>query len=64
MVQQRCALKHAARLSAHSHAAPRQNNGHNEWDQKDRYTENPSNYYIGAPGRYRLKSGRVERLSD
>jgi hypothetical protein len=42
----------------------RQNNGSGDWDAPGRYTEAPGNYKITKPGTYKLKSGRLERLSD
>ncbi|KIZ03773.1 hypothetical protein MNEG_4188 [Monoraphidium neglectum] len=39
------------------------NNGHNEWDSPGRYTDTPANYQIQAPGVYKLRSGRLEKLS-
>ncbi|KAI8473343.1 MAG: hypothetical protein J3K34DRAFT_519011 [Monoraphidium minutum] len=39
-------------------------NGHGEWDSPGRYTDTPSNYFVRSPGTYKLKGGRLERLSD
>ena len=40
------------------------NNGNNDWDTPDPYgTGGQQNYVIEGPGVYRLKSGKVLRLS-
>jgi hypothetical protein len=42
---------------------PFQTNGKGEWDSPGRFTDNPFvNYCIAAPGSYKLRSGRLERL--
>lgn len=40
-------------------------NGKNDWDTPNPYrdTNKPNNYRIDSPGVYRLKSGRVEKIS-
>ncbi|GBF90668.1 hypothetical protein Rsub_03240 [Raphidocelis subcapitata] len=38
------------------------NNGQGEWDSPGRYSDAPGNYQADAPGTYKLKSGRLERL--
>ncbi|KAK9836988.1 hypothetical protein WJX81_004476 [Elliptochloris bilobata] len=38
------------------------NNGGHDWDTPDPYGSGRKNYVIDAPGRYRLKSGRIARL--
>jgi hypothetical protein len=38
------------------------NNGENDWDSPGRFTDKPKNYEITAPGDYRLKSGKLERV--
>ncbi|KAF8063656.1 hypothetical protein HT031_003511 [Scenedesmus sp. PABB004] len=37
------------------------NNGDNDWDSPGRFADKPKNYMIAAPGRYRLRSGKLER---
>lgn len=38
-------------------------NNRGEWDSPGRYSDSPSNYLIQSPGVYKLRSGRLERLS-
>jgi hypothetical protein len=38
------------------------NNGENDWDSPGRYMDKPKNYEITAPGNYKLKSGKLERV--
>jgi hypothetical protein len=38
------------------------NNGENDWDSPGRFMDKPKNYQIDAPGNYKLKSGKLERV--